>query len=333
MPPKCSVPGCRTGYASQTKDPSVSVHRYPHFQVPSDQELGDKWIEVIGPKNVPTVNSGVCSLHFKPEDFITISVDSGSGVGRERGRKLKKRRLKPYAVPSIFNTVHPVVPMGRPRIKSGPGPKTKSRQAEPDHSPPVVKNPSNQQVQCDSQPPTFEQFTINQLKKGKKLKVKETAELKEEFSANQELANFGDAVYDYMGGSEEEVDTDSMQDFDEPNFHESVNIKEEGMDEDQSSMSTAGDLYQKLSKEKLPSDFTLLSKDSKILLAKIAFTLDRGPVITSGLQIDNDLSFTIFSEQCLLENSLVSQCLAPGSDGKLRMASEAINIANFLNDL
>ena len=39
---KCCVPGCRSGYASENPDPTISLHLFP-----KDDESRQKWIRAI----------------------------------------------------------------------------------------------------------------------------------------------------------------------------------------------------------------------------------------------------------------------------------------------
>ena len=57
-----------------------------------------KWIFRIKRKDfVPTGNSQICSLHFKDEDFVPEEKNVDS-----RGRKHKRKNLKPNVVPSLL---------------------------------------------------------------------------------------------------------------------------------------------------------------------------------------------------------------------------------------
>lgn len=84
----CCVPFCHSD-AKKTAD--VSFHEFP-----SNLPLREKWLTAIARKDfVPNSNSPssvVCSRHFKEHEFMT-------GV--------KRRRLKPGVVPSIFNDCFP----------------------------------------------------------------------------------------------------------------------------------------------------------------------------------------------------------------------------------
>ena len=60
--------------------------------------LLDKWKSRLNRNDfTPTKHTRICSLHFKNEDYIPESKNVD-----KFGRKLKKRRLKPNAAPSLL---------------------------------------------------------------------------------------------------------------------------------------------------------------------------------------------------------------------------------------
>lgn len=76
-------------------DPPTKKHV---FSFPKHLELRGRWIAAT--RRLDDLNldcSGVCELHFRPEDF---EVDLSPRTGTERQR----RRLRNDAVPSIFET-------------------------------------------------------------------------------------------------------------------------------------------------------------------------------------------------------------------------------------
>lgn len=81
----CCVPQCAS--SQRKKAPGVSFH-----EIPSDSGLRELWLKSIAREDwVPNVTSNysvVCSLHFRESDFRD---------------NIKKRLLKPGAVPSVFN--------------------------------------------------------------------------------------------------------------------------------------------------------------------------------------------------------------------------------------
>ena len=74
---KCSAFGCKSGYKnnpiSGEGDQKVTFHAYPL----QNKELCDKWIRANPRKDfIPSKHSQLCSLHFKPTDFVEIHNDS-----------------------------------------------------------------------------------------------------------------------------------------------------------------------------------------------------------------------------------------------------------------
>ena len=102
---KCAAFGCKSGYKNNPTpgegDQKVTFHAYPL----QNKELCDKWIRANPRKDfIPSKHSKLCSLHFKPNDFVEIHNDSNKR--RQKGRvddKLIRRYLKADAVPSVFS--------------------------------------------------------------------------------------------------------------------------------------------------------------------------------------------------------------------------------------
>ncbi|GIY75056.1 THAP-type domain-containing protein [Caerostris extrusa] len=101
MPSKCFVFGCRSNYNRETK---VRV-----FSFPRNDELKQKWIEVIcrKDKRQPSKASKICALHFKPEDIITEASGFNSKTQQFITVPLQKYRLRPNVVPCIFENLSP----------------------------------------------------------------------------------------------------------------------------------------------------------------------------------------------------------------------------------
>ncbi|CAB4066485.1 unnamed protein product [Lepeophtheirus salmonis] len=100
---KCGVPKCRSGYDGKIP-PGVSMHSFPT----KDLEIRKQWVTSIGkpPSWAPSPNSVICSLHFHPTDFTLLSSDLNTS--RRRKHKdvlLKRRRLLPNVVPSVFQVL------------------------------------------------------------------------------------------------------------------------------------------------------------------------------------------------------------------------------------
>ena len=93
---KCCVPGCRSGYDG-TSD-GISMHKFP-----SATGARSEWIRRIHRDSFsPNINSRVCSVHFKEDDFVTARMDSNVSRKRSKSAIVRKRVLKPSAYPSIF---------------------------------------------------------------------------------------------------------------------------------------------------------------------------------------------------------------------------------------
>ena len=97
--PSCSVVTCKSGYHAHCTPKEVQWFLFPLENSRNNSKvLLEKWISRLNRKDfIPTKNSRICSLHFKNEDYIPES----ENVDRF-GRKLKKRRLKPNAAPSLL---------------------------------------------------------------------------------------------------------------------------------------------------------------------------------------------------------------------------------------
>ena len=100
---KCCAINCRSGYTGENKGPDVTFHSFPLH----DKQLLEGWLKRIARKDfTPTKYSRLCSLHFKPEDFVTESTDQQ--IRRRKNRSsalLVKKRLKGDVLPSIFKDV------------------------------------------------------------------------------------------------------------------------------------------------------------------------------------------------------------------------------------
>ena len=109
MPAPCAAFGCRSGYRECTgftpDGIKITFHSFPL----NNPELCEKWIRCSNPRTdfVPSKHSRICSRHFRENDFVVAHSDSN--VSRRRlqqrsseARRLRKRHLKPDAVPSIF---------------------------------------------------------------------------------------------------------------------------------------------------------------------------------------------------------------------------------------
>ncbi|XP_076299767.1 uncharacterized protein LOC143218463 [Lasioglossum baleicum] len=94
---KCSISNCRSEFYENGKRVSL-------FKSPSNIELYKKWEEVIQSSgNTFTKNTYVCEKHFRKENVkkeLIVKDKSGNVVLQS---PLKKPRLLPTAIPTIFN--------------------------------------------------------------------------------------------------------------------------------------------------------------------------------------------------------------------------------------
>jgi len=93
----CVVPGCKSGYGTKNQlPPGVRTHRFP-----KDLAQRKRWCEAIPRADwQPTDFSRICSLHFDNSDYFTEHQDSNKH--RQKDSALKRRRLKPDAIPRYF---------------------------------------------------------------------------------------------------------------------------------------------------------------------------------------------------------------------------------------
>ena len=100
---KCSAFGCKSGYKDANTDQTVQFHCFPLHS----KELCDKWIAANPRKDfTPSQHSTICSLHFKPSDYVDDHEDTNTTRRKRKSSgTFVRRRLKPDAVPSIFANV------------------------------------------------------------------------------------------------------------------------------------------------------------------------------------------------------------------------------------
>ena len=100
---KCSAFGCRSGYKGTETDPTVRFHCFPLH----DKELCDKWVRANPRKDfTPSQHSTICSLHFTPADYVDDHEDTNATRRKRKSSgTFVRRRLKPDAVPSVFENV------------------------------------------------------------------------------------------------------------------------------------------------------------------------------------------------------------------------------------
>ena len=100
---KCSAINCKSGCAEESKNAYVSFHKFPL----KDEELLKVSVIRVARKDFkPNQYSRLCSLHFKPENFIEDFIDQDLKCKRRRQQsKLERRRLKHDAISSIFKNL------------------------------------------------------------------------------------------------------------------------------------------------------------------------------------------------------------------------------------
>lgn len=86
---RCVAAGC-----SNTPSERISLHKFP-----ADLKLREKWVKQVRRTRAqwtPTKHSVLCSEHFSEDSFeVDSAIAATFGIS-------KKRRLKPDAVPTIF---------------------------------------------------------------------------------------------------------------------------------------------------------------------------------------------------------------------------------------
>ena len=100
---KCSGFSCKSGYKSnkqvESLGPRLTFHSFPIHNKP----LCEKWLRANPRKDfIPSKHSKLCSLHFKPTDFVEERQDTDTARVKRKSKKLIQRYLQADAVPSIF---------------------------------------------------------------------------------------------------------------------------------------------------------------------------------------------------------------------------------------
>ena len=89
--PGCMVIGCLSGSGREQ-------FKYGSSPLPKSEEIRTKWLEIINRPDYEFVNSArICHKHFHEEDFVPNTEHKGC-----RGQPLKRRKLKPMALPSLY---------------------------------------------------------------------------------------------------------------------------------------------------------------------------------------------------------------------------------------
>ena len=113
---KCCAINCRSGYIGESKNPDVTFHSFPLH----DKQLLQGWLKRIARKGfTPTQYSRLCSLHFKPEDFVKESNDQQIRQKNRSSALLVENHLKGNVLLSIFKDVPPCYACGDAPPRSG----------------------------------------------------------------------------------------------------------------------------------------------------------------------------------------------------------------------
>jgi len=89
MPSKCLIKGCKA-----RKD---SITDLSLFNLPTDPDLRALWLKAANHDgNFKSKRPQICSVHFRPEDFVSDLMSSLMGTSKPR------RMLTPGAVPTLF---------------------------------------------------------------------------------------------------------------------------------------------------------------------------------------------------------------------------------------
>ena len=91
--PTCAVPGCNNGGGAAYG----AAEKVSTFALPKAPVQKKEWIERLNREGITPENSRVCEVHFEKECFKTDEENKDS-----RGKPLKRKALKPGAMPSLF---------------------------------------------------------------------------------------------------------------------------------------------------------------------------------------------------------------------------------------
>ena len=103
----CCVTKCDSGYRSSKNKEKVAMFRFP-----VNEEMRGNWIRAIPRENLNVTSSTrVCLKHFSEGDFENTSTDRCKSRQQKRdSQDLKRLRLKPTAVPHIFQGLSKYLP-------------------------------------------------------------------------------------------------------------------------------------------------------------------------------------------------------------------------------
>ena len=91
--PTCAVPGCNNGGGAAYG----AAEKVSTFALPKAPVQKREWIERLNREGITPENSRVCEVHFEKECFLPPEENVDP-----RGKPLKRKALKPGAMPSLF---------------------------------------------------------------------------------------------------------------------------------------------------------------------------------------------------------------------------------------
>ena len=138
MPKTCVAFNC---HSRQSKSCNLSFHLFPF----SNSDLLKKWTIAVKRKNwKPQKNSYLCSLHFNDSSYKSNLIFQKSGKTYDERKRLvprKIKKLKPDAVPTLFDFGATAVPKKTRRLLNRP----------PNHSSSSTSPSANEKTSTDSE--------------------------------------------------------------------------------------------------------------------------------------------------------------------------------------
>ena len=104
MTVKCAALNCRSGYKNKKRDAVLykegetserTTFKKCVFRFSRNKTVRDLWLKALGGTEFDATQTGVCEKHFKASDLRRAEKDDNG--------KIKRTRLQPNAVPSIFD--------------------------------------------------------------------------------------------------------------------------------------------------------------------------------------------------------------------------------------
>jgi len=297
------------------------MHSFP--SVDKQPSLAQAWLDAIQRDNSrwkPSLSTSVCSLHFKPEDFVTFSTTKCS---RHNRGSLKRRRLKEDAIPTIG--------LGSPSDRAT---QTKGQpflgftrneelamftqdddplETEDDH-----QNIDDHQDDENETPPIIEESDLSSQSELKSLpNASRPKPIAVCSRTHEELRNENNSQDQH-----ESIELDNNEEpqmvedhLDPPNemgkcWKDIPNVKP---------IESSGELYKILSEIaiKLPDDFHLL-KRPKVSLVKMLTSEAKGLRVEASVEINHDLTYKVFYKN--------KEVAVPAAPDKIRYLGDACRI-------